>query len=159
MRTLVCAALAALVLGTFVLTAAPPDPVSWKLESPSAKAVKAGARVNVKLVAAIQPGWHLYSLKPIAEGPIPTRIWIAEGQPFTLGAAVQAPEPTTMQDPTLNMEVEFYEGETAFTLPVKVAAGVAGQQTLTVSASYQTCNDKLCLPPKTVKVQLPVAVQ
>src|SRR5437762_4795912 len=123
MRTLVCAALAALALA-----AAPADPVSWKLESPAANAVKPGSRVNVKLVAAIQPGWHLYSLKPIAEGPIPTRIWIAEGQPFTLGAAVQAPEPTTMQDPTLNMEVEFYEGETAFTLPVKVAACVAGQQ-------------------------------
>jgi thiol:disulfide interchange protein DsbD len=155
MKTLLCAALAALTLG-----AAAPDPVSWKLENPPAKAVKAGARFNVTLVTAIQPGWHLYSLKPVADGPIPTRIWIAEGQPFALAAGVGAPEPTVMQDPTLNMEVEFYEGETPFTLPVKIAAGtVRGQQTLTVSASYQTCNDKLCLPPKTVKVQVPVAVQ
>ena len=155
MRRLVCAALAAMALA-----AAPPDPVAWKLENPPAKPVKAGARFNVRLVASIQPGWHLYSLKPIAEGPIPTRIWIAEGQPFSLAAGVQAPDPTTMQDPALNMEVEFYEGETPFTLPVKVAPGTAaGPQTLTVSASYQTCNDKLCLPPKTVKVQAPVAVQ
>lgn len=154
MRTLICAALAAMAMG-----AAPPDPVSWKLESPTGKAVKAGGKFQVKLVASVQPGWHLYSLKPMAEGPIPTRIWIAEGQPFALAAAVQAPEPTTMQDPTLNMEVEFYEGETPFVLPVKAAAGSAGAQTLTVSASYQSCNDKLCLPPKTVKVQLPVVVQ
>jgi thiol:disulfide interchange protein DsbD len=154
MRTLVCAALAA-----FALTAAPPDPVTWKLEPPAGKSVKAGARFNVKLVATIQPGWHLYSLKPIAEGPIPTRIWIAEGQPFSLASAVQAPEPTTAQDKTLGMEVEFYEGEIPFSLPMKVAAGAAGAQTLTVSASYQSCNDKLCLPPKTVKVQVPVAVQ
>jgi thiol:disulfide interchange protein DsbD len=111
------------------------------------------------MVATIQPGWHLYSLKPIAEGPIPTRIWIGEGQPFSLASAVQAPDPTTTRDPTLNMEVEFYEGETPFTLPVKVATGATGAQTLTVSASYQSCNDKLCLPPKTVKVQLPVTVQ
>ena len=154
MKTLFCAALAALTL-----TAAPPDPVSWKLEPPVAKSVKPGARVNLKLVATIQPGWHLYSLKPIADGPIPTRIWIAEGQPFSLASSVQAPSPTTMQDPTLGIEVEFYEGETPFTLPVKVAAGVSGAQTLTVSASFQSCNDKLCLPPKTVKVQLPVTVQ
>jgi thiol:disulfide interchange protein DsbD len=154
MKTLVCAVLAALTLGS-----AAPDPVSWKLENPSGKPVKAGARFNVKLVASIQPGWHLYSLKPMAEGPIPTRIWIAEGQPFALAGGVQAPEPTTMQDPTLNMEVEFYEGETAFTLPVKVAPGTAaGQRTLTVSGTYQTCNDKLCLPPKTVKVQVAVGV-
>jgi thiol:disulfide interchange protein DsbD len=155
MKSLLCAALAALTLG-----AAAPDPVSWKLESPSAKAVKAGGRFNVKLVAAVQQGWHLYSLKPMAEGPIATRIWIGEGQPFALAAAVQAPSPITTQDPTLNMEVEFYEGETPFTLPVKIAAGTAaGPQTLTVSASYQTCNDKLCLPPKTVKVQVPVTIQ
>jgi thiol:disulfide interchange protein DsbD len=154
MRTLFCAALAALTL-----TAAPPDPVSWKLEPPTAKSVKPGARVTLKLVATIQPGWHLYSLKPIADGPIPTRIWIAEGQPFSLASPVQAPSPTAMQDPALGMEVEFYEGETPFMLPVKVAAGVSGAQMLTVSASFQSCNDKLCLPPKTVKVQLPLTLQ
>ena len=152
--TLLAATMAALAMA-----AAPPDPVSWKLVSPAAKAVKAGSRVSVTMVATIQPGWHLYSLKPIAEGPIPTRIWIGEGQPFSLASAVQAPDPTTTRDPTLNMEVEFYEGETPFTLPVKVATGTTGAQTLTVSASYQSCNDKLCLPPKTVKVQLPVTVQ
>src|SRR5262249_11264418 len=123
MKILVCAAFAAIAL-----MAAPPDPVSWKLEPPVAKSIKAGTRLNVKLVATIQPGWHLYSLKPIAEGPIPTRIWIAEGQPFTLASSVQAPEPTLAQDKTIGMEVEFYEGETAFTVPVKIVAGTSGAQ-------------------------------
>jgi DsbC/DsbD-like thiol-disulfide interchange protein len=154
MRTLFAAALAAVAL------AAPPDPVSWKFEAPPGKPVKAGARFNINLVATVQPGWHLYSLKPMVEGPIPTRIWLAADQPFALASAVQAPEPVAMQDPTLNMEVEFYEGETPFTLPVKVSPGTpSGPRTLTVSASYQTCNDKLCLPPKTVKVQVAVPVQ
>jgi hypothetical protein len=27
-----------------------------------------------------------------------------------------------------------------------------------VSASYQSCNNKLCLPPKTVKVEVPIAI-
>jgi thiol:disulfide interchange protein DsbD len=154
MRICVCAALTALVLA-----AAPADPVAWKLEPPAAKSVKAGGRFSVKLVANVQAGWHLYSLKPIADGPIPTRIWIAEGQPFSLASSVQAPDPTTAQDKTLGMEVEFYEGETLFTVPVKITAGTSGAQTLTVSTSYQACNDKLCLPPKTVKVQVPVTVQ
>ena len=154
MRIVLCAAIAA-----SALFAAPPDPVAWKLESAPARPVKAGARFNVKLVAAVQPGWHLYSMKPLPEGPIATRIWIAEGQPFALAATVQAPEPITAHDATLNMEVEFYEGEAIFTLPVKAASAAAGPQTLTVSASYQSCNDKLCLPPKTVKLQLPVTVQ
>jgi len=140
------------------LAAAPPDPVAWKLQIPSA-AVKAGGRFSAKLLAAVQEGWHLYSLKPIAEGPIPTRIWIAEGQPFTLTGAIQSPEPQVMQDPSFGMEVELFEGEAVFTVPVRVTAGATpGAQKLVVSASYQTCNNKLCLPPRTVKVEVPVTI-
>jgi len=152
----------ALILATAVTVlgcAAPADPVSWKFQDTAGKPVKPGSRFQVKLVAAIEPGWHLYSLKPMAEGPIPTRIWIADGQPFTLAGAIQAAEPTVVQDPALNMEVEMYEGEAAFTLPVQAAAGTAGSQKLVVSASYQTCNNRLCLPPKTVRVELAVMVK
>jgi thiol:disulfide interchange protein DsbD len=141
------------------LAAAPADPVAWKLQNPPAAPVKAGARFNVKLLAEVQDGWHLYSLKPMVEGPIPTRIWIAEGQPFSLAGAVQAPDPQVMQDASFGMEVELYEGEVEFTLPVRVASGAApGAQKLVVSASYQSCNNKLCLPPKTVKVEVPITI-
>src|ERR1017187_3308684 len=100
------------------LMAAPVDPVAWKLLNAPAAPVKAGARFNVKLLAEVQDGWHFYSLKPLAEGPIPTRIWIDEGQPFSLAGAVQSPDPQVMQDPSFGMEVELYEGEAVFTLPV-----------------------------------------
>ena len=141
------------------LAAAPADPVVWKLQNPPTASVKAGGRFTVKLLAAVQDGWHLYSLKPMAEGPIATRIWIAEGQPFSLSGAVRAPEPRVIEDPSFAMEVELYEGEAAFTLPVRVALGTApGSQKLVVSASYQSCNNKLCLPPKTVKVELPITI-
>ena len=141
------------------LAAAPADPVAWKMQNPSGSPVKRGARFTVKLLAEVQEGWHLYSLKPMAEGPIPTRIWIAEGQPFSLAGAVHAPDPRVMQDPSFGMEVELYEGEAVFTVPVKVAPGAApGAQKLVVSASYQSCNNTLCLPPKTVKVEVPVTI-
>src|SRR5664279_2767915 len=141
------------------LGAAPADPVAWKLLPPAAP-VKAGARFNVKLLAEVQDGWHLYSLKPMAEGPIPTRIWIAGGQPFSLAGAVQSPPPQVMQDPSFGMEVELYEGEAVFTLPVRVAPSTPrGAQKLVVNAAYQSCNNKLCLPPKTVKIDLPISVQ
>ena len=153
MRILSCAALLAASLA-----AAPPDPVAWKLETPAGP-VKPGAGFTVKLVAKIQSGWHMYSMKQLDDGPVPTRIWIAEGQPFTQSGAVQADEPETMQDPTLHMEVELYESGANFAIPVRVAANAAaGNQTLVVSASYQTCNNSMCLPPKTVKVELPVVI-
>lgn len=141
------------------LAAAPADPVAWKLQTPPVAPLKPGARFNVKLLAAVEDGWHLYSLKPMAEGPIPTRIWIAEGQPFSLAGAVQSPDPRVMQDASFGMEVELYEGEVEFTLPVRVAPGAdPGARKLVVSASYQSCNNKLCLPPKTVKVEVPITI-
>lgn len=140
------------------LRAAPPDPVSWKVQD-APKSVKPGAAFSVKLVAKIQDGWHIYGLKPAADGPIPTRLWIAEGQPVKLSGAVQATEPQTMQDASFNMEVQLYEGEAAFTLPLRLAAGAPpGEQRIVISASYQSCDNKICLPPKTVKVEVPVTV-
>jgi thiol:disulfide interchange protein DsbD len=148
----------AALLAAAILSAAAPDPVAWKLQAGPAKPVKAGAPFTVKVVAAIQEGWHMYGLKPVADGPIPTRIWLPEGQPFQLAGRIQAPPAQTVQDPSFGMEVELYEGQAEFTLPVKAGAAAAGSQTLVVSASYQSCNDKMCLPPKTVKVEVLVMV-
>ncbi|HTX38448.1 MAG TPA: protein-disulfide reductase DsbD N-terminal domain-containing protein [Bryobacteraceae bacterium] len=153
------AAAAACAAGAFLtLAAAPADPVAWKIEGAPAR-VKAGARFDLKLVARIQDGWHMYSLKPVEDGPIPTRIWLAEGQPLQLAGPIEAAEPEKLQDPSLGMEVELYEGEADFTLPLRVAANApAGPLTVVVNASYQSCNNKLCLPPKTVKVEAAVVV-
>jgi hypothetical protein len=146
-------------LAAVALAAAPPDPVAWKVADAPAKPVKAGARFTVKLVATIQQGWHMYSMKPVEDGPIPTRVWLAEGQPFRLAGAVKADEPETVQDPTLHMEVELYNGAANFVLPVQAIAGAPpGAQNMILSASYQTCNNSLCLPPKTVKVEVPVTI-
>jgi thiol:disulfide interchange protein DsbD len=153
MTRLVCAALLALALG-----AAPPEPVVWKVET-APKPVKAGGRFTVRLLANIENGWHVYSMKPLDDGPVPTRIWLADGQPFQLAAAIKADEPETLQDPTLKMEVGLYEGTAGFDLPVKVApATAAGTLHMVVNATYQSCNNKMCLAPKTVRVEVPVTV-
>jgi len=75
----------------------------------------------VKLVAEIEKGWHLYSMRPLEDGPIPTRIWISEGQQFQLAGPVEAPRPQAVHDPNFDMEVEFYDGSAAFVVPVRAA--------------------------------------
>jgi len=154
MKPLACAILLAVSLA-----AAPPNPVAWKLRGAPAKPVKSGARFTVTLTATIQPGWHIYSMKPVEDGPTPTRIWLAEGQPFQLAGSIKGDEPQVMPDPTLHMDVELYEGAAAFSLPLRVAPGsTAGAQNLVVNVQAQSCNNSLCLPPATVKVELPVTV-
>jgi thiol:disulfide interchange protein DsbD len=146
----------ALLLG-LAATAFAAEPVAWTVQDAPARPVKAGARFTAKVVAKIQPGWHIYGLKPAADGPIPTRLWVAEGQPAALASPVTGTEPQTLQDASFNMEVQLYEGEPQFTLPLKLAAAApAGALKIVVNASYQSCDNKICLPPKTVKLEVPV---
>jgi len=150
----------ALGIGLALLPAmAASDPVSWKVEGAPAQPVKPGGSFMVKLVAAIQAGWHVYSMKALEDGPVPTRVWLAEGQPFQLSGAVKAAEPESVEDAALQREVELYERAAWFELPVRALPTVAlGTQKLTVSVTYQSCNNKMCLPPKTAKVEVPVTI-
>jgi DsbC/DsbD-like thiol-disulfide interchange protein len=153
MKTIAVAALFAAALA-----AAPPDPVAWKVAAP-AKPVKPGAAFPVTLTAKIQDGWHIYGLKAVADGPIPTRIWLADNQPVSLAGSTIADDPQTLRDPAFNMDVQLYEGEADFKLRMVVLpAAAAGPQKIVVNASYQSCDNKLCLPPKTVKIEVPVTV-
>ena len=136
-----------------------PTAVRWELRDAPSKPVKAGGRFALRLVAHIEEGWHLYAMNLAPGGPIPTRIWLAEGQPFQLAAPVKAPDPITFQDPNFNMEVGFFAGKASFELPIRATAGTDGPQKVTVSASYQVCSDRICLPPRTVKMEAPVRVK
>lgn len=144
-------AILALVFASLVSAAE--NPVAWTVKAPS-KAVANGQKTTLLLVAEIKPGWHLYALDLPEGGPIPTEISLASGQPFELAGAVEAPKAHSIFDPNFNMQVAFYIDKAEFKLPVKVGPGTPpGKQTVVVEARYQTCNDKLCLPPKTVHVE------
>jgi thiol:disulfide interchange protein DsbD len=148
----------AATLAALSLFAAPPDPVVWKVEPP-VRAVKPGARFEVKVVAKIEKGWHIYGLRPVANGPIATRVWVADGMSVLPAGSADATEPETMVDPAFGMEVQLYQGEVSFTLPLRLSGSAApGPLKFIVNASYQACDSKICLPPKTVKLDVPVTV-
>ena len=149
---------AALLLAATILPAAE-NPVSWSFKAPPKKSVKAGENIAVKLVATIEPGWHLYSLDQPSGGPVATEISLDTGSPFEMGI-VTGPKPHVLFDSNFDMQVGFYVEKAEFHLPVKVEPKAAGgRQTLVVAARYQSCNDKLCLPPKTVKLEVVVDVR
>jgi thiol:disulfide interchange protein len=157
-RIVVCAALALL---TAVAQARAQDPVHWSL-APGAKGpVKAGTAVTVIATAEIDSGWHLYAMSEPPGGPPPLTIVIPKGVVFKLdgNVVVQTP-PETKIDPNFNnLATEIHEGKAIFILPVRVAAGTAnGSHKLTVIASYVTCSDKICLPPKDDEITIQIGV-
>jgi len=150
----------ALALTLFVQSQPVTDPVRWTIVDAARQSVEHGAVVKVKLAAAIEPGWHLYSIDQPPGGPIPTEISLPPGQPFAFAKPIVGPKPHTIFDQNFGMRVQLYTRSAEFILPIKVAATAPhGTQTLTVQTRYQACNDQICLPPRIANPTLAVAIK
>jgi thiol:disulfide interchange protein DsbD len=142
------------------LTAQDANPITFTLKSNAPPApLKSGEKFTAQVIAQIKGGWHLYSLTQPAGGPAATRITLPGGQPFRLAGAIKTPSPLTDFDQNFGINTHFYEDSAIFTVPVTVASNAtAGNAQLRINVFFQTCNDKYCLPPKTVKLTSPIRV-
>jgi len=136
----------------------PKEPIKWSIKaSLPEKPLKPGDAFALQLIATIEDGWHLYSTDQVEGGPIPTRIVLPGGQPFEQAGNIESTEPKTEMDPNFNLMTQYYEEQALFVIPVKVAANdVAGKAEARVNVSFQTCNDELCLQPRTMKLALEI---
>ncbi len=143
------AALVTLVL--LAQTAAiPANAVTWMLQAP--RPVRAGDTVTLTLTATIAPGWHLYAMAQPEGGPSSTEISLPATALATFARPIAASKPVTIVDPNFDMRVQLYSESATFALPVKVSATApAGAHPFAVEARYQSCNDVICLAPKTVR--------
>lgn len=136
------------------------EPIVWFLETPRpTQRLKPGSTFEARLTATIQKGWHLYALSQPVEGPMPTRLTLPDGQPFTLAGAIKSPPSYTHVDPNFGVETAYFEEAATFTLPIQVAAEAkAGTHVLQVMVRFQACNDDVCLPPTVIKRSAAVTV-
>jgi DsbC/DsbD-like thiol-disulfide interchange protein len=132
---------------TGVLLMPKPDPV----------AAKAGTTVEVKLPLQLREGYHVNSNMPPDPYLIPLRLTWDSGQ-ITV-AEVVYPKPETHKVDFFAGLLPVFSGRfellTRFKVPASVQPGlvnVAGK------LRYQACNDRMCLPPKTIELTLPVSV-
>jgi DsbC/DsbD-like thiol-disulfide interchange protein len=140
-----------LCLLSFLAHAQTEKPIQWSLQV-APKTFVAGGTFTAQLTARIAPGWHLYALEEIPNGPRPTRITLAAKQPFQLSGEIHAPAPRVKFDENFGVETQVYEQAVTFGVPIKIAAAKSGRTTLTVQTRFQVCNERICLPPKTMTV-------
>ena len=142
--------------------AIPATVVTWTLPAP--RPVRAGDVVSLTLTATIAPGWHLYAMAQPEGGPLSTEISLpATALATTLATfarPIVASKPATIFDPNFDMRVQLYSESATVTLPLKVTATApAGTHPFAVEARYQSCNDVICLPPKTVRVETTLTIR
>ena len=139
----------------------PEEPIRWALATtPATTTTAPGATITLALTATIDDGWHLYSTSLPPGGPVPTRINVPDGQEFKAAGDLVEPTPKTAFDANFNMSLEFYEEKATFGVPVKSSVTAPlGTVPARVAVSFQTCNDKICLPPKQVVVTTQVSIR
>lgn len=132
------------------------NPVAWSVASAPHSGVKPGAKFDIAVTGKPEPGWHLYAMQEPDGGPIATEVGIAEGDPASL-LHVTASKPQTMHDPALNLDTGVYVSAAQFTLHLQ-AASAPSPGPIRVLVRYQSCNNNVCLPPRTQTIPVPVHI-
>lgn len=123
-----------------------PDPISWNFSSKKT----ADKTYEVQLTATIQPGWHLYSqVQPKDAIAIPTGFTFKANPLLVLDKKIkEVGKIEKFHDEVLKLSANQYSEKVVFVQVVKMKANA--KTNLSGSVEYQTCDDKKCLPPKTV---------
>ena len=133
-----------------VSMAAAQNPVSWSFASK-----KLGDNVyELRLTATIQPGWHLYAQNQPADAiAIPTTFSFNSNPLLTMdGKTKEVGKLEKYKDPTLGVTANQYSNKVDFVQLVKVKG--KAKTNVTGKLEFQTCDDKKCLPPKTVNFSI-----
>ncbi|HEY2721733.1 MAG TPA: protein-disulfide reductase DsbD domain-containing protein [Chitinophagaceae bacterium] len=122
------------------------NPVSWSFTSKKI----ADKTFELHLTADIQSGWHIYSQQqPDDAIAIPTDVKFTTNPLLTEdGKVKEVGNMEKFKDTKLSISANQYSEKVDFVQIVKVKSGAKTNVSGTVE--FQTCNDKKCLPPKTV---------
>jgi thiol:disulfide interchange protein DsbD len=153
------------MLGMVFLTLSPtflyaqteiPNPVSFTITQ-HPDTVKAGEIFQVTVKAIIEDTWHLYSIQPVVDGPIPTS-FSSGSDSFFLAGDITESEPDINFDPNFNMDIGWHDNEATFYLPLAFASTISGPSTIVINVRFMVCDDKMCLPPTTRTLVQPITV-
>lgn len=133
-----------------------PSPVTFTITQ-APDTVKAGEAFNVVISADIETSWHLYSIVPVSNGPIPTSFSVPSDSLFIAGDITEQ-EPEINYDPNFKLDIGWHSDRAWFNVPLAFSQGVSGPSAARIDVRFMVCDDKVCLPPKTINLVRTVVV-
>jgi hypothetical protein len=126
------------------------NPVSWTFTSKKID----DKTFEVHMTASMQKGWHLYSQKQPEDAiAIPTTFAITANPLIKLdGDIKEIGKMEKFKDEKLDLSANQYSNKVDFVQVVKLKG--SAKTNVSGSVEFQTCDDKKCLPPKTVNFSI-----
>jgi thiol:disulfide interchange protein DsbD len=120
-------------------------------------AVPATGSADASVALELREGYHVNSNTPSDPYFIPLRLTWNPGPVEAI--AVSFPKPRMEKLAFSEKPVSIFTGNFEIVTKFKAAPGAPlGQNVVTGKLRYQACNDRMCLPPRTLEVSLPVEV-
>lgn len=155
MRTISCSCLALALAASLLGAQGVRAPIT--IEPPSQLQGRRGKVVDAPIRIRLQSGFHVNSNAPAEEYLIPLQFTSESGPAFLL--EVQYPKPELQRYSFSERPLSVYTGDFQILARYEVLRNAPlGFSMLKGKLRYQACNDKLCLPPRTVEVRIPLEV-
>ncbi len=135
----------AILVFSFATLFAQQNPISWSATYKSINSTE--GEINIK--AFIEKGWHTYSQRPTDAGPIPTSFKFSNTKQFTLIGKTEESNAHEEFVKAFDAKIFVFSETAEFKQKVKL---LSKAPIITVSVEFMSCNDQMCLPPKTVEL-------
>ncbi len=121
------------------------DVVEWKFESKKLTDNK----YEVKLIAMVKNPWHIYSTTTPDGGPLPTKISFTKN-PLTVfdGKLKEVGKLETHFEEVFDIDTRYFNNKVEFVQVVNLKGNA--KTNIAGTVEFMACNDKECLPPKSV---------
>jgi len=136
---------AAIFICVAALQAQVQDPVKWNYSATK----NSDQEYTLVISASLAPSWHIYSMNTPNGGPVPTTFSFKKNPLVTIqGKTTETGKAKTIHDDIFGIDVKYYGETVSFAQVIKLKSPV--KTNLSGTVKYMVCNDKMCLPPKTV---------
>lgn len=126
------------------------DPVTWKAEFIK----KNSTEGTIKITGILSKGWHTYSTKTSGDGPVPTSFTFQPAPFYELKNSMREEGVHEEYVPAFDAKLMVFSGKAVFLQDIQLKK--KGKNTVCIRIEYMSCNDQMCLPPKTIDLQVKI---
>ncbi len=130
-------------------------PIERIWTEPEKLRLRTGETVSLKVHLALAKGWHINSVEP-QPNLQPTTL-SGESRLVTI-ERVEAPTAKEVRLSFADVPLRVYEGTVTFVLWLRAKSDAQGDDVLTLRLRFQACDDRRCLAPAELTLQVPLTV-
>ena len=124
------------------------NPVKWQSSYKDLE----NSEGEITIIATVDPGWHLYSQRINNVGPIPTSFTFSPSKNVQIIGKTEEEGAKEEYEKAFDAKVYVFTEKAVF--KQKIKRNNLNEFSASLSVEYMCCNNVMCLPPKTIQLNV-----